>query len=100
MSMAAATWSGCLDSDPCRLAQQTETKIVKPMQLIAVAVLGLCMTVQPLAAADPGSPVSDDQLAVLMFVDQGRSFGYQTMMARVGRSRPRRSRLSRPRYGW
>jgi len=56
---------------------------MRPVQIIAAAVLALGMSGQPGAAADPSELVTDDQLAVLLFVDQGRSFGYQTMMARI-----------------
>jgi hypothetical protein len=56
---------------------------MKTGKALAVAAIILSMAGQPLAAADPQAPITDDQLAVLMFVDQGRSFGYQTMMARI-----------------
>ncbi|MFO1135466.1 MAG: hypothetical protein U1E30_09810 [Rhodoblastus sp.] len=38
---------------------------------------------QPSAASDGGGKLSNEQLFTLLFVDQGRSFGYQTMMARI-----------------
>ncbi len=34
-------------------------------------------------ASEKSAPVSDRQLAVMMFVDYGRSYGYQIMMARI-----------------
>ncbi len=34
-------------------------------------------------ASDRAAPVNDRQLAVMMFVDYGRSYGYQVMMARI-----------------
>lgn len=56
---------------------------MRPIRIIAAAAVAFGLAGQPLAASDPQAPISDDQLAVLMFVDQGRSFGYQTMMARI-----------------
>jgi hypothetical protein len=57
------------------------------MNKVAVAVLGfaslVCCSVLQAKAADSKTPVSDRQLAVMMFVDYGRSYGYQTMMARI-----------------
>lgn len=38
---------------------------------------------QFLMADNGAKPLSHEQLSVLMFVDQGRSYGYQTMMARI-----------------
>lgn len=37
----------------------------------------------PCAAADKTTPVNDRQLAALFFIDYGRSYGYQVMMARI-----------------
>lgn len=34
-------------------------------------------------AQDAGTPITSEQLYVLMFVDQGRSYGYQVMLART-----------------
>jgi hypothetical protein len=56
---------------------------------LAAAVFLAVLTGQTAAAAeetaaDPaGVPLSHAQLSVLMFVDQGRSYGYQVMMARI-----------------
>lgn len=49
--------------------------------LAAAAVLGGWISVSLPAQAD--TPLTNEQLAVMMFVDQGRSYGYQTMMARI-----------------
>ncbi len=38
---------------------------------------------QSLTADEGATPLSHEQLSVMMFVDQGRSYGYQTMMARI-----------------
>ena len=37
----------------------------------------------PIKAAENRTPLSYEQLFVLMFVDQGRAYGYQVMMARI-----------------
>ena len=41
----------------------------------------LCLVAAPAAAQE--TPVNNNQIAVLMMVDYGRSYGYQTMMARI-----------------
>ena len=38
---------------------------------------------QHLMADEGATPLSHEQLSVMMFVDQARSYGYQTMMARI-----------------
>jgi hypothetical protein len=50
----------------------------------AVAALLLALPAAPPALADDAAtPLGNEQLSVLMFVDQGRAYGYQTMMARI-----------------
>lgn len=49
----------------------------------ALAGLLLACAVLPARAQEPATPVTNEQVYVLMFVDQGRSYGYQTMMARI-----------------
>lgn len=41
----------------------------------------LCLVAAPAAAQQ--TPVNNHQIAVLMMIDYGRSYGYQTMMARI-----------------
>lgn len=41
----------------------------------------LCLVAAPAAAQQ--APVNNHQIAVLMVIDYGRSYGYQTMMARI-----------------
>lgn len=56
---------------------------------LAAAVILAALTGQAVAAAEVAAanaavvPLSHAQLSVLMFVDQGRSYGYQVMMARI-----------------
>lgn len=38
---------------------------------------------QPAVSQDDGVPITNEQLYVLMFVDQGRSTGYQRMLAEI-----------------
>lgn len=40
-------------------------------------------TGRPALSEDAGTPITDGQLYVLMFVDQGRSIGYQRMLAQI-----------------
>lgn len=54
--------------------------------IIASALAGAALsalTAVQLRAADEKTPMNDRQLSVMMFVDYGRSYGYQTMMARI-----------------
>lgn len=51
-------------------------------KVMVVAVFTLVAGASALAS-DEKAPISDYQAAVLMFVDYGRSYGYQTMMARI-----------------
>lgn len=44
-------------------------------------VAALCMVAGPVAAQE--APINNNQVAVLLMVDYGRSYGYQTMMARI-----------------
>jgi hypothetical protein len=56
--------------------------MTRPLRL-AIAALAAIVPWQPAAADEPATPLSDEQVYVMMFVDQGRSYGYQTMMARI-----------------
>lgn len=49
---------------------------------LLAAALTVALSHQALAN-DRNAPVNDRQLAVMMFVDYGRSYGYQVMMARI-----------------
>lgn len=49
----------------------------------AVMIASLLAGASPALSQDAGAPISDAQVNVLMFVDQGRSYGFQTMMARI-----------------
>lgn len=55
------------------------------MQHVRAALVGLYVAIvmQPALAQGGGTPITDEQVYVMMFVDQGRSYGYQTMMARI-----------------
>jgi hypothetical protein len=50
--------------------------------LVAIAAIG-CSSAVRAQEQDAGKPVTDRQVAVMMFVDYGRSFGYQTMLAGI-----------------
>jgi hypothetical protein len=52
-------------------------KVVLASAAIAFACIGQSF------ASDANAPVSDRQIALMMFVDYGRSYGYQTMMASI-----------------
>jgi hypothetical protein len=49
---------------------------------LAFAAIAFACTGQSLAS-DGNEPVTDRQIALMMFVDYGRSYGYQTMMASI-----------------
>jgi hypothetical protein len=53
--------------------------------LVAGAIVALLAILTALltGASDEKTPVNDRQLSVMMFVDYGRSYGYQTMLARI-----------------
>ncbi len=56
------------------------------MRKIATVVAAALVTLLPslyALASESAAPVSDRQLAVMMFVDYGRSYGYQVMIARI-----------------
>lgn len=57
------------------------------MRSAMLAAAALCVLVATSTARaqeqDGGKPVSDRQVAVMMFVDYGRSYGYQTMLASI-----------------
>lgn len=51
---------------------------------LAISVIILTLLLIPRAWSQDGKePVTDRQIALLMFVDYGRSYGYQTMMASI-----------------
>ncbi|MFO1148097.1 MAG: hypothetical protein U1E62_06940 [Alsobacter sp.] len=57
-----------------------------PVLLTIVALAFVALTLPGGARAqsqDTAKPVTDRQVAVMMFVDYGRSFGYQTMLASI-----------------
>ena len=56
---------------------------MRPVRAAVAAVALASASGQPALPDASGTPVSDAQVYVLMFVDQGRSYGYQTMMARI-----------------
>ena len=50
----------------------------------AAAVLMLAaLAVKPACAQEPATPVTSEQIFLMMFVDQGRSIGYQRMLAGI-----------------
>jgi hypothetical protein len=57
------------------------------MKLAIAAATALCVvsfpSVPSAQSPDAAKPVSDRQVAVMMFVDYGRSYGYQTMLAAI-----------------
>lgn len=55
---------------------------MKPMRAAMIGAFA-AIAGQPALAQDAETPVTDKQVYVMMFVDQGRSYGYQTMMARI-----------------
>jgi hypothetical protein len=50
-------------------------------RLAAGLAVAICLVAVPATAQE--TPINDKQIAVLMMVDYGRSYGYQTMMARI-----------------
>jgi hypothetical protein len=50
---------------------------------LATAALAALPAMELVAAEESKTAMSDRQLSVMMFVDYGRSYGYQTMMARI-----------------
>ncbi|MGY3453611.1 hypothetical protein [Bradyrhizobium sp. USDA 4353] len=57
----------------------------RPLALTLVTLLSLVRV----AAAQEQAPVNDKQIAVMLLVDYGRSYGYQVMMARIQLDRDR-----------
>lgn len=56
------------------------------MKALGAGLLATVLAVLPAhqtLASDLSAPANDRQLAVMMFVDYGRSYGYQVMMARI-----------------
>jgi hypothetical protein len=58
--------------------QVAMTKTLRAAMLAALLGAG-----QPAMSQDAGVPITSEQLAVLMFVDQGRAYGFQRMLARI-----------------
>lgn len=62
---------------------------MKTVKLVAASILLTCLLIGSSFSQDNNSdksdptPVTDRQLAVMMFVDYGRSYGYQAMMAQI-----------------
>lgn len=56
---------------------------MRAIRAMATFALFALVWVPPSMASDENAPASDRQLSVLMFVDYGRSYGYQTMMALI-----------------
>lgn len=56
---------------------------MRTLRAAMVAALLAALAWQPALSEETGTPISDEQVYVLMFVEQGRSYGYQTMMARI-----------------
>lgn len=76
--MAAATSSGCSASD----VRMRRAVLRQVLNAAAVAVFG-ALAAQPAAAQGPEMPVTSEQLFLMMFVDQGRTIGYQRMLAGI-----------------
>jgi hypothetical protein len=57
--------------------------MIRVVRAFAAAAVLAVLSNNPLLAEEGGTPLRQEQLFVLMFVDQGRSYGYQTMMARI-----------------
>ena len=57
--------------------------MTRVLRSTVAALLLVLVAAHPSLADDAATPLSNEQLPVLMFVDQGRAYGYQTMMARI-----------------
>ena len=57
--------------------------MTRVLRTTVAALLLALVAAHPSPADDAATPLSNEQLSVLMFVDQGRAYGYQTMMARI-----------------
>lgn len=51
--------------------------------LCATTLAALLVAGQPAVSQEAEAPITNEQLAVLMFVDQGRAYGFQRMLARI-----------------
>jgi hypothetical protein len=56
---------------------------MKKLGVLAIAALLACVPNFWLLAADEDTALNNYQIAVMMLVDYGRSYGYQTMIARI-----------------
>jgi hypothetical protein len=57
--------------------------MTSPLRTTVAALLLALLAAQPSLADDAATPLGNEPLSVLMLVDQGRAYGYQTMMARI-----------------
>lgn len=64
-------------------ADRGRAAMVAGVRLLATAAMLACVLGRPVPAEERATPLSHAQLSVLIFVDQGRSYGYQVMMARI-----------------
>ena len=57
--------------------------MLKPLRTALMAVVFAVGAAPPAASEETGTPMSSEQLLLMMFVDQGRSYGYQRMLAGI-----------------
>jgi len=57
--------------------------ILSRVRSAAAGVLFVAVAVQPATAQESDAPVTTEQLFLMMFVDQGRTIGYQRMLAGI-----------------
>lgn len=69
-----------MPADPSRSVPAGLRSAVAAVLILSSA---LVTTVARASSEDASKPVSDRQVAVMMFVDYGRSFGYQSMLATI-----------------
>ncbi len=68
---------------PARPARRAPAGLRPAVAAVLILSSALVTTLARAGSEDASKPVSDRQVAVMMFVDYGRSFGYQTMLATV-----------------
>src|SRR6478752_1901801 len=84
--MAGVAWCDSSAAERPRGAQQDKNGVSGMRMALAAAVALAAVSFSSSASGvsqDAAKPVSDRQVAVMMFVDYGRSFGYQTMLATI-----------------
>jgi len=59
------------------------TAIVRLSSIALAAGMLVLLAARPSCAEEAKTPLSDAQALAMMFIDQARSYGYQTMMARI-----------------